>query len=129
MEDGSSAEIAVVDNEGVVGIALFMGGETTPAARWCRARGMRTASMNDYSGSREFSMFQGSIASMLGVRRVGITEAAGTFQSAGLINCRRGSMRVLDKPDLAKRACECYQGIRRQYEGLNAPLPRLLSRK
>src|SRR5688572_7869826 len=42
MEDGASAEIAVVGNEGILGIALFMGGETTPAGPWCRARAMDT---------------------------------------------------------------------------------------
>jgi len=66
---------------------------------------------------------------MLGVRRVGITEAAGRLQAADLIAYRRGRVRVLDRGGLEKKSCECYRYIRRQYEGLHGELPRLLSRK
>jgi CRP-like cAMP-binding protein len=85
--------------------------------------------MNDYAGSREFLMIHESIAAMLGVRRVGVTEAARKFQAAALISYRRGRMSVLDKPGLEKKSCECYRFIRRQYERLYRELPRLLSRK
>jgi CRP-like cAMP-binding protein len=85
--------------------------------------------MNDYAGSGEFLMVQDSIAAMLGVRRVGITEAAHRLQTAGLIAYRRGRMRVLDKAGLERRSCECYRFIRRQYRSLHAELPRLLSAK
>jgi CRP-like cAMP-binding protein len=85
--------------------------------------------MNDYAGSREFLMVHESIAAMLGVRRVGITEAAHKLQSAGLISYRRGRISVLDRPGLEKRSCECYRFIRQQYERLHRELPRLLSRK
>ena len=85
--------------------------------------------MNDYAGSREFLMVQESIAAMLGVRRVSITDAAGKFQAAALIAYRRGRVSILDKPGLEKQSCECYRFIRRQYERLHAELPRLLSGK
>jgi len=85
--------------------------------------------MNDYAGSGEFLMVQESIAAMLGVRRVGITEAAGRLQAADLIAYRRGRVRVLDRRGLEKKSCECYRFIRKQYGGLHAELPRLLSRK
>jgi len=85
--------------------------------------------MHDYAGSGEFLMVQESIAAMLGVRRVGVTEAASRLQAADLIAYRRGRVRVLDRRGLEKKSCECYRFIRKQYEGLHAALPRLLSRK
>lgn len=83
--------------------------------------------MNDYAGSREFLMIHDSIAAMLGVRRVSISEAAGALQKAALISYRRGRISVLDKTGLGKRSCECYRFIQRQYESLYGELPRLLS--
>jgi len=91
-------------------------------ARWLLA-------MNDYAGAREFLMVQESIAAMLGVRRVSITDAAGKLQAAALIGYRRGRVSVLDKPGLEKQSCECYRFIRQQYQRLHAELPRLLSGK
>jgi hypothetical protein len=85
--------------------------------------------MNDYAGSREFLMVHESIAAMLGVRRVGITEAAQKLQAAALIRYRRGRISVLDKPGLENRACECYRFIRQQYERIQRALPRLLARR
>jgi CRP-like cAMP-binding protein len=85
--------------------------------------------LNDYAGSREFLMVHASIAAMLGVRRVGITEAAQTLQAAALIRYRRGRISVLDKPRLEKRSCECYRYIRQQYERMQRALPKLLSRR
>lgn len=85
--------------------------------------------MNDYAGSREFLIVHESIAAMLGVRRVGITEAAHKLQAAALIRYRRGRLSVLDKPGLEKRSCECYRFIRQQYERLHRALPKLLSRR
>ncbi len=85
--------------------------------------------MNDYTGSREFVMFQESIGAMLGVRRVSITEAAGKLQAAGLISYSRGRISVLNKRELGKQSCECYRFIRRQYESLHAELQLLLSEK
>jgi CRP-like cAMP-binding protein len=85
--------------------------------------------MNDYAGPGEFLMVQDSIATMLGVRRVSISEAAAKLQRAALISYRRGRIHVLDRPGLGKRACECYRFIREEYEKLYRELPRLLSAK
>ena len=74
-------------------------------------------------------MVHESMAAMLGVRRVSITEAAQKFQAAALISYRRGRISVLDKPGLAARSCECYRFIRQQYQRLHRELPRLLPRR
>ncbi|WP_058555772.1 Crp/Fnr family transcriptional regulator [Thiohalocapsa sp. ML1] len=175
MENGASAEIAVVGNEGIVGIALFMGGETVPnravvqsAGHAYRLRGpvlkgalahfgarrdsalqplllrytmalvtqmAQTAVCNrhhsidqqlcrwlllslDRLPSDELDMTQELIANMLGVRREGVTEAAGRLQSAGLIRYSRGHIKVLDRPGLEARVCECYEVVRREFERL-----------
>jgi CRP-like cAMP-binding protein len=85
--------------------------------------------MNDYAGPGEFLMVHKSIAAMLGVRRVGITEAARRLQADGLISYRRGRIRVLDTAGLGKRSCECYRYIKQQYQRLQRKLPRLLASK
>ena len=170
MADGASAEIAVVGNEGIIGIALFMGGETTPnravtqsaghayrlkaqvlKEEFARAGQLRylllrytqalltqmsqTAVCNrhhsvdqqlcrwlllslDRLPSNELTMTQELIANMLGVRREGVTEAAGKLQSAGLIHYSRGHIVVLDRPRLEARACECYQVVKTEFERL-----------
>jgi CRP-like cAMP-binding protein len=170
MEDGSSAEIAVVGNEGLVGIALFMGGESTPSRAVVQSAGhgyrlkasvlksefsvggnlqhlslrytqalitqmAQTAVCNrhhaveqqlcrwlllslDRLPSNELSMTQDLIANMLGVRREGVTEAAGHLQAAGLIHYSRGRITVLDRPKLEARVCECYSVVKREYDRL-----------
>jgi CRP-like cAMP-binding protein len=170
MEDGSSAEIAVVGNEGVVGIALFMGGETTPSRAVVQSAGYayrlkasllkteferggplqylllrytqalitqmaQTAVCNrhhsveqqlcrwlllslDRLPSNELTMTQELIANMLGVRREGVTEAAGNLQAAGLIQYSRGKITVLDRPKLEERVCECYAVVKRETDRL-----------
>jgi len=170
MENGASAEIAVVGNEGVVGIALFMGGETMPnravvqsAGHGYRLKGhvltqefnrsgalqhlmlrytlalltqmAQTAVCNrhhsadqqlcrwlllslDRLPSNELSMTQELIANMLGVRREGVTEAAGKLQKARLIDYRRGHITVLDRPGLEARVCECYEVVRKEFDRL-----------
>jgi len=85
--------------------------------------------MSDYAGPSAFVMVHESIAAMLGVRRVGVTEAASKLQAAGLISYSRGRIRVLDKAGLRRKSCDCYRFIQRQYAGLHAALPRLLSPK
>jgi len=72
--------------------------------------------------SNELSMTQELIANMLGVRREGVTEAAGKLQAAGLIEYSRGKITVLDRPKLEARVCECYAVVKRESD-------RLLSRK
>ena len=170
MEDGASAEIAVVGNEGMVGVALFMGGETTPSRavvqsaghayrlkgqilkeEFRRAAGLQhlllrytqalltqmaqTAVCNrhhsvdqqlcrwlllslDRLPTNKLTMTQELIANMLGVRREGVTEAAGKLQAAGLINYSRGHITVLDRPRLEVQACECYQVVKKEFDRL-----------
>ncbi len=170
LENGGSAEISVVGREGIVGIALFMGGGTVPnravvqsAGHAYRLRGPllkqefdRTGAVHDlllrYTmalltqmaqtavcnrhhtvdqqlcrwlllsldrlQSDELSMTQELIANMLGVRREGVTAAAGKLQSAGLISYHRGQITVLDRPGLEARVCECYGVVRREYDRL-----------
>jgi CRP-like cAMP-binding protein len=173
MNDGAAAEIAVVGNEGVVGIALFMGGETTPSRAVVQSAGSawrlepgaikaefarggalqrlllrytqslitqmtQTAVCNrhhlleqqlcrwlllslDRLPSNQLVMTQQLIANMLGVRREGVTEAAGRLQADGLIDYSRGCINVLDRARLEKRACECYGVVRHECDRLLAP--------
>jgi CRP-like cAMP-binding protein len=175
LESGASTEIAVTGKEGLVGISLFMGGETTPsravvqsAGHGYRVRGAilkkhfegsgdvqdlllrftqalitqmtQTAVCNrhhavdqqlcrwlllmlDRLPGNVVLMTQELIANMLGVRREGVTEAAGKLQAQGLIEYSRGRIKVLDRPRLEARVCECYSVVRREYERL---LPNML---
>ena len=170
MADGASAEIAVVGNEGMVGVALFMGGETTPSRAVVQSAGQafrlkgqilkdeftraaalqhlllrytqalltqmaQTAVCNrhhsvdqqlcrwlllslDRLPSNKLSMTQELIANMLGVRREGVTEAAGKLQAAGLIHYSRGQITVLDRPLLEGRCCECYEVVKKEFDRL-----------
>ncbi len=170
MEDGASAEIAVVGNEGILGIALFMGGESTPSRALVQSAGeayrlradllkeefnrfgplthlllrytqalitqmAQTAVCNrhhsvdqqlcrwlllslDRLASSQLTMTQELIANMLGVRREGVTEAAGKLQALGLIHYSRGRIAVLDRPGLEARACECYRVVKREFDRL-----------
>jgi CRP-like cAMP-binding protein len=170
MIDGASAEIAVVGNEGVIGVALFMGGETMPnravvqsAGHAYRLKGQllkqefnrsgelqhlllrytqalltqmaQTAVCNrhhsldqqlcrwlllslDRLPSSELVMTQELIANMLGVRREGVTEAAGNLQKAGLIRYQRGHITALDRAGLEARACECYAVVKKEFDRL-----------
>jgi CRP-like cAMP-binding protein len=175
MEDGSSAEIAVVGTEGLVGVALFMGGETTPSRAVVQSAGFayrlagagmkeefirggsmqllmlrytqalltqmaQTAVCNrhhsvdqqlcrwlllslDRLPSNELTMTQELIANMLGVRREGVTEAAGRLQDAGLIRYSRGRITVLDRVKLEQRVCECYAVVKKEFDRLLPYLP------
>ena len=170
MEDGASAEIAIVGCEGMVGVALFMGGESTPSRavvqsaghayrlsgklvkeEFVRAGAMQylllrytqalltqmaqTAVCNrhhsvdqqlcrwlllslDRLASNDLTMTQELIANMLGVRREGVTEAAGKLQAAGLIRYSRGHITVLDRPRLEARVCECYAVVKKEFDRL-----------
>ncbi len=170
LADGASAEIAVVGSEGMVGIALFMGGETTPSRAVVQSAGYgfrlradvlkrefegggalqhlllrytqalitqmtQTAVCNrhhavdqqlcrwlllslDRLPGDELVMTQELIANMLGVRREGVTEAAGRLQADGLIEYSRGRIRVLDRDHLEARVCECYAVVKKEYDRL-----------
>src|ERR1700732_3486593 len=177
LEDGASAEISVVGNEGLIGIALFMGGETTPSRAIVQSGGhayqligqrlkdefhrngqmqilllrytqalitqmAQTAVCNrhhsvdqqlcrwlllslDRLSSNQLSMTQELIANMLGVRREGVTEAAGKLHELGLIRYARGHITVLDRPKLEQLCCECYAVVRKEGDRL---LPRTAPR-
>jgi CRP-like cAMP-binding protein len=170
LENGASAEIAVTGNEGVVGTALFMGGETMPARAVVQSAGTayrlkasviqmefarggemqrallrftqavmmqmaQTALCNrhhsvdqqlcrwlllslDRLRSNKLQMTQELIANMLGVRRVGVTEAAGKLHAAGLIDYHRGHIVVRDRQRLERRVCECYSVVKKEYDRL-----------
>ena len=76
------------------------------------------ASTLDRLTSNELTITQELIAGMLGVRREGITEAAGNLQRAGLISYRRGHITVLDRSGLESRACECYNVVKKEFHRL-----------
>jgi len=170
MEDGASAEIAVVGKEGLVGVSLFMGGESTTSRAVVQSAGegyrlksnlmmvefnragpvlhlllrytqalitqmAQTAVCNrhhtldqqlcrwlllslDRLPTNELVMTQELIANMLGVRREGVTEAAGRLQESGLISYRRGHITVLDRAGLERRTCECYAVVKAEYDRL-----------
>ncbi len=170
MENGASAEIAVVGKDGLVGVALFMGGESMPNRAVVQSAGLayelpghvlkaefrrgealqrlllrytqalltqmaQTAVCNrhhtvdqqlcrwlllslDRLPTSELAMTQELIANMLGVRREGVTEAAGKLQKADLIRYSRGHIEVLDRPGLERQACECYQVVRTETDRL-----------
>jgi len=166
MESGVSAEIAGVGNEGVLGISLFMGGDTTPSSAVVQTAGhgyrlqgrllkeefnraglmqrlllrytqalvtqmFQTGACNrhhsieqqlcrwllltlDRLPTNELIMTQELVASALGVRREGITEAAGKLQRAGIISYRRGHISVLKRSGLETGACECYAVVKKE---------------
>jgi CRP-like cAMP-binding protein len=170
MENGSPAEIAIVGNEGLVGVSLFMGGESTTSRAVVQSAGhgfrlrsslmmqefnragpvmhlllrytqalitqmAQTAVCNrhhsldqqlcrwlllsfDRLQTHELVVTQELIANMLGVRREGVTEAAGNLQKDGLIRYRRGRITVVDRDGLERRTCECYAVVRNEYQRL-----------
>lgn len=170
METGASAETAGVGNEGVVGISLFMGGNSTPSSAVVLTAGhayrlpgrllkqefdrhglmqklllrytqalltqmTQTGACNrhhsvsqqlcrwllltlDRAPGRELVMTQELVASMLGVRREGITEAAGQLQRDGVIHYRRGHISVLERAGLEARSCECYGVVKAEFDRL-----------
>jgi CRP-like cAMP-binding protein len=170
LECGASAEIAGVGNEGMLGISLFMGGDTTPSSAVVQTAGhgyrlkaallkeefnraglmqrlllrytqalvtqmCQTAACNrhhsieqqlcrwllltlDRMPSHELVMTQELVAAALGVRREGVTEAAGNLQRAGVIRYRRGHITVLQRSGLEARACECYAVVKTELKRL-----------
>ena len=170
LEDGASAEISVVGNEGLVGIAVFMGGESTPNRAIVQSAGRayklsasvlrnefnnnqsirvlllrytqalmaqmaQTAICNrhhsidqqlcrwlllslDRLASNNLTMTQELIANMLGVRREGVTEAAGKLQSLGVISYKRGHITVTNRQKLESLCCECYAVVKAETDRL-----------
>jgi len=175
-EDGGSAEIAIVGNEGLLGVSLFMGGETTPNRAVVQSAGFgyrlraqvikdefnrgtallhlllrytqalitqmaQTAVCNrhhsidqqlcrwlllslDRLSSDSLTMTQELIANMLGVRREGVTHAAGKLQAKGLIKYNRGHIDVIDRPGLERAVCECYGVVKAEFDRLLVDVPR-----
>ncbi|WP_438865130.1 Crp/Fnr family transcriptional regulator [Neptunicella sp.] len=175
MADGASAEISVVGNEGLVGIAVFMGGESTPSRAIVQSAGYaykmpaaelrhefnnrpeirmlllrytqalitqmaQTAVCNrhhsidqqlcrwlllslDRLASNNLTMTQELIANMLGVRREGVTEAAGKLQKQGVITYKRGHIEVIDRPKLERLCCECYSVVKSETDRLEKYMP------
>ena len=175
MENGSSAEISLVGHEGLVGIAVFMGGESTPSRAVVQSSGhafslsakrfrqefqlskslqvlalrytqalitqmAQTAVCNrhhtidqqlcrwlllslDRLPRNRLTMTQELIANMLGVRREGVTKAAGKLQNLGVIQYSRGEITVLDRPKLETMSCECYSVVKEETDRLQAYLP------
>jgi len=178
LESGSSSEFSGVGNEGVVGVAMFMGGDSTSSSAVVQTAGQayrierrvvleefnraeilqklmlrytqalftqisQTAACNrhhsveqqlcrwllltlDRLSSKELIMTQELVASMLGVRREGITDAAGKLQRAGIISYRRGHISVLQRPKLESHVCECYEVVKKELARL---LPDVLYRQ
>jgi len=170
MENGASAEIAVVGNEGILGVPILLGGDSTPSRAVVQSAGhgyrmkaqllknefnragqlqilllrytqalitqmAQTAVCNrhhsveqqlcrwlllsiDRLSGNELNMTQELIANMLGVRREGVTEAAGALQHLGLIIYSRGHIKVLDRKGLEAKSCECYQVVKNEFDRL-----------
>ncbi|WP_395685574.1 Crp/Fnr family transcriptional regulator [Caenimonas koreensis] len=108
MENGASTAISVVGNEGLLGITLYMGGESTPS---------RSLVQNRLTMTREF------ISHMLGVRRSGVSVAAAKLEKLGVIAYQRGLITVLDRKRLEALSCECYASVKRETDLLLHYLP------
>src|SRR5450755_275626 len=160
MADGGSAEISVVGNEGLVGVALYLGGESTPSRAVVQSAGSayrlpRPRLKDEFNrhgellllmlrytqclitqldqqlcrwlllsldrlSSNTLTMTQELIANMLGVRREGVTEAAGKLQKLGVIRYNRGKITVIDRPKLEELCCECYSVVKKETDRLLA---------
>lgn len=81
----------------------------------------------DRLSSNELTMTQELIANMLGVRREGVTEAAGRLQQAGIIAYKRGRITVLDREALERRVCECYGVVQKEFARLLPDSPTLVA--
>jgi CRP-like cAMP-binding protein len=130
-QDGVTAEVALVGNEGALGIALFLGGATMlnravvqiPGCA-LRMRANKLLAEVEHSGpfrrslSDELLMTHEFMANMLGGRRQSVTAAAGRLQAAGLIHYARGHIKILDRAGLEQSACECYSLVKTELERL-----------
>lgn len=170
LEDGSSSEVAIAGNEGMVGISIYMGGESMPSSTEVQCAGIgyrlsravmkrefaeggklqqlallyaqalisqtsQTAVCNghhtldqrlcrwllmtlDRVPGEKIAVTQEMLGNLLGVRRESISETAGKLQKAGLVEYARGSITVLERKKIEKRACECYEAVRSEYDRL-----------
>ncbi len=172
MIDGASAEISVIGNEGMLGVSVVMGGDSTPNRAVVQSKGFayrlpvaelkkeletradvwvltlrytqalitqmsQTAACNrhhsidqqlcrwlllslDRLHGNHLTMTQELIANMLGVRREGVTEAAGRLQKTGVIQYQRGHITVIDRAKLETMSCECYAVVKRETDRLGS---------
>jgi len=170
MENGGTAEIGIAGNNGLIGMALYMGGETTSSRAVVQSAGdavrMKTADLraefargglfhdlllrytqslmtqisqtavcnrlhsiqqqlcrwllinHDQLPANKLVMTHDLIANMLGVRREGVTHAAGSLQDLGCIKYSRGTITILDRKGIERVACECYQVVSDEYDRL-----------
>lgn len=170
LENGHTSEIAMVGNEGMVGVALLVDNHSTPTRAVVQVAGeglelksedvdrefkrggefqfavlrytqalltqmAQVAVCNrhhtvekqlcrwllllaDRIDSNDVRMTQQRIARLLGVRREGVTEAAKKLQDAGILSYSRGVIRIVDRPALLARSCECYQVVKEDYDRL-----------
>lgn len=175
LEDGSSSEVALVGNEGLVGVSIFMGGESMPSSTEVQSAGgayrlsrkvmkqefalggklqtlallytqaliaqtSQTAVCNQHHSleqrfcrwllmsldrlhDTEVIITQEMISNLLGVRRESITEAVGQLQKDGVVEKNRGRLNILDRPEVEKRACECYSMVQQEYDRLLPAVP------
>ncbi|MFZ6873773.1 Crp/Fnr family transcriptional regulator [Undibacterium sp. Di27W] len=175
LEDGSSSEVALVGNEGMVGISIFMGGDSMPSSTEVQSTGKayklsrkimkrefslggklqqyallytqalicqtsQTAVCNqhhlldqqlcrwllmsmDRLHSEDITITQEMISHLLGVRRESVTQTIGQLQKDGLIAARRGHIKIIDRPAMEARVCECYEVVRKEYLRLLPPVP------
>ena len=172
LESGASAELALVGNDGAIGISMFMGGKSTTSRAVVQSAGgafqlagsrlkreferhgelmrlllrytqslitqmAQTAVCNrhhsvdqqlcrwlllslDRAPSNQLVMTHDLIANMLGVRREGITDAAGRLRKLGVIRYSRGRITVLDRRELEDRSCECYDVVKKETDRLRS---------
>jgi CRP-like cAMP-binding protein len=122
MEDGASAEISVVGHEGIVGIALITQMAQTAVCNRHHSIDQQLCRWIllslDRLPSNQLTMTQELIANMLGVRREGVTEAAGKLQRPGVIRYQRGHITVVDRPKLERLSCECYAVVKKETDRL-----------
>ncbi|MGY8903130.1 MAG: Crp/Fnr family transcriptional regulator [Burkholderiales bacterium] len=176
LENGSASEIALVGNEGMIGISVYMGGDSVPSSTTVQFAGQayrlsRKAMQDEFSLGGELqeiallytqtliaqtaqvvvcnqhhtaeqqvcrwilmavdrlqnlkiAFTHEKISHLLGVRRETVTAIAGNLQKGGLITCTRGSITVIDRPQLENKVCECYEAIKMECDRLLPPLPK-----
>jgi CRP-like cAMP-binding protein len=170
MVDGSTAEVGLVGNEGLVGIALFMGGDTTPNRAIVQGMGeafmMKASAMqeefrrggafqlallrytqalitqisqtavcnrlhtteqrlcrwllmtHDRTHSDELQMTHEFISNMLGIQREAVSLTAHRLQDKGVISYKRGRIKILDRMELERSSCECYEVVKIEHDRL-----------
>src|SRR5215212_4265326 len=138
MKDGQEVEVGTIGNEGMLGLPVFLERETVPLRTISQVPGeavrMRSEALrrevrpgdrlhrllhtHDRVGKDEFPLTQVFLAQMLGVRRASVSEVASALQKQGSISYSRGLIKILDRPGLEAKSCECYDVIRAEFNRL-----------